>query len=57
MAVGAQYRDELGFRPNCGLNCSEVNFPFGNFANFKGNYNVKEGSLEFNAPILKVGKG
>jgi outer membrane receptor protein involved in Fe transport len=53
MAVGAQYRDELGFRPNCGLNCSEVNFPFGNFANFKGNYNVKEGSLEFNAPILK----
>jgi iron complex outermembrane recepter protein len=53
LAAGVVYRSEFGIQINCGLNCSEVNWPYGNYANFLGNYNVKEGSLELNAPLLK----
>ena len=54
MAAGLVYRNEFGFQVNCGPQLQQRRtFPFGNFANFKGNYNVKEGSLEFNAPMLK----
>lgn len=53
MAAGLVYRNEFGIQVNCGANCSDVNFPYGNYANFLGSYNVKEGSVEFNAPLLK----
>ncbi len=53
MAAGLVYRHEEGLQVNCGAPCNNVLFPFGNFGTMKGNYNVKEGSLELNAPILK----
>lgn len=53
MAAGLVYRNEFGIQVNCGVNCSDVNFPYGNYANFLGSYNVKEGSVELNAPLLK----
>ena len=53
MAAGLVYRNEFGIQVNCGPNCSNVNFPYGNYANFVGSYNVKEGSVELNAPLLK----
>jgi outer membrane receptor protein involved in Fe transport len=53
MAAGLVYRNEFAIQVNCGVNCSTVNFPYGNYANFVGSYNVKEGSVELNAPLLK----
>jgi outer membrane receptor protein involved in Fe transport len=53
VAAGLVYRNEFGIQVNCGVNCSQVNFPYGNYANFLGSYNVKEGSVELNAPLLK----
>lgn len=53
MAAGVVYRKEDGLKVNCGEPCDQVTFPFGNFANFDAGYSVKEGSLEFNAPLLR----
>jgi outer membrane receptor protein involved in Fe transport len=53
MAAGFVYRKEVGLKKNCGFNCDNVKFPLGNFASFDAGYNTKEGSLEFNAPLLK----
>jgi iron complex outermembrane recepter protein len=53
LAAGLVYRSEVGVLVNCGVNCDNRIFDSGNFTNFHGSYNVKEGSVELNAPLLK----
>jgi iron complex outermembrane recepter protein len=53
LAAGLGYRREAALAVGCGFYCDNVEFPFGNFTGFSGAYNVKEGSLELNAPLLK----
>ncbi len=53
MAAGLGWRQEVGVGVNCGINCSDSAFKSGNFPDFYGDYNVREGSIEMNAPLLK----
>ena len=52
-AFGAVYRNENGDALSTPLSSCHCTFPYGNFSNFSGEYNVKEGYMEVNAPILK----
>jgi iron complex outermembrane receptor protein len=53
-AFGLTYRREAGEQSATALAAQRPrNFPYGNFSNFMGNYNVSEGFLEINAPLLK----
>jgi outer membrane receptor protein involved in Fe transport len=53
LAAGLVYRREEAVLLNCGAPCNMAIFDSGNFVNFYGAYNVKEGSVEVNAPLLK----
>jgi outer membrane receptor protein involved in Fe transport len=53
LAAGLTYRREQGILTNCGLPCNEMIFDASNFRDFFGVYNVKEASVELNAPLLK----
>lgn len=52
-AFGAQYRTEEGDANATPLASCHCTFPYGNFSDFFGKYNVKEAFMEVNAPILK----
>jgi outer membrane receptor protein involved in Fe transport len=52
-AFGAQYRSEQGDAHSTPLASCHCTYPYGNFSNFSGKYNVKEAFMEVNAPILK----
>jgi len=53
-AFGASYRSEGGDQIATALAAQRpTNFPYGNFSNFSGKYNVEEGFIEINAPLLK----
>ena len=57
VALGGEYRHEQARRRrsnnNLGLPTSTFGFQAGNFPEYAGQYNVKEGFIEVNAPILK----
>jgi iron complex outermembrane recepter protein len=52
LATGAEYREEAG-RVTASAMAAAKDFAFANFAPFAGHYDVAEGFLEINAPILK----
>jgi iron complex outermembrane recepter protein len=53
LAAGLVYRRESGVQINCGFYCNTLGFRTGDFTNFEGSYDVKEASVELNAPLLK----
>ena len=55
VAFGGEYRHEQAKRVRSTNNLGLPNFTFqaGNFPSYSGQYNVKEGFIEVNAPILK----
>ncbi|MES2292519.1 MAG: TonB-dependent receptor [Pseudomonadota bacterium] len=52
VAFGGEYRKEAGVNTTSALAIAKA-LTVGNFAPFKGSYNVEEGFAEVNAPILK----